>query len=487
MSNSQNQKLAEIKRLGTTDHYFFAKNVLGYHKMQPVPHQELCDHIQREDKRFKLTLMPRGSFKSSVVTVAGAVFEILKNPNIRILVASETQKNAVKFVREIREHFEKNEKFRYLYGDWVNKSGTWRDYEFTVNKRTRILKESTVMAASLEKQTVVGQHFDLVIIDDPCSSANTSNITQVEKTLDFYRLMLSVLEPTGRLWIIGTRWSILDLYGHLIETSAEQFSILHKQAIDREGNLLMPNILTKDFLDEQKRVQGERIFSNQYMNIPISDETATFKESQLQYYETPPQGLIYFMTVDPAIAGSVRSDFSAIIVNGVDYQHNYWIHEAINLKATPHVLIDKIFQLVDQYKPLMCLGMEKYMLEKVLKLAIEQEMEKRNMPFPIKDLETSNRVSKEARIRALQPKFENKKVFIKKDQKDLIHQLLTHPQCRHDDLLDALKSQLQITYPSDIIPKNEVTTTSHLSQNEKRVWDSLRKIDRRKVRKTVWM
>ena len=61
----------------------------------------------------------------------------------------------------------------------------------------------------------------------------------------------------------------------------------------------------------------------------------------------------------------------------------------------------KIRELAEKYQPLMCLGMEKFALEKVLKINLNEEMQRRQFVIPIRDLETNTRVSKQARIRAL--------------------------------------------------------------------------------------
>src|SRR3990167_4447001 len=126
------------------DYYTFCKYVLGFSKMTEKPHRELCEHILKPGKRKKICLVPRNSFKSSVVTTGFSIFSIVNNPNMRILIASETQKNSVKYVREIRDHFEGNGKLKALFGD-MSKSSHWRENEFTVSTRTKPYKEPTVM------------------------------------------------------------------------------------------------------------------------------------------------------------------------------------------------------------------------------------------------------------------------------------------------------------------------------------------------------
>lgn len=488
LNQTPESKLRHYASQGRDDLLFLCEKVLGYTKVRPNPHQDLIRFIESKEKRKKLILMPRGSFKSSVVTVANSIQRLIKNPNLRILIASETQKKSIKFVKEIRSHFESNQKFRALYGDWTNKGNTWRDGEFVIRPRFEIKKEPSVSSGSLEKGTQVGMHYDLILLDDVVSITNISTPDQIEKTINFYKLLLSILEPDGEILIVGTRWGHYELYGWLMDPENEEsqnFDVFHRAAEDDAGNLLMPDILSREYLDEMKKTQGHWIYNCQYLNKVENSELSAFKSNHLVYYDKAPEGLVNFMTIDPAISLKDRSDFTGIIINGCDYDHNWYILEALKIKVEPDRLIEMFFELSKKYYPIMVCGLEKFALEKMLRVNLFREMEKRNFFVPIKDLETSTKISKEARIRALQPRFESGQILIKKEHTELAHEILNFPNVRHDDLLDALKSQLQITFPSDNKPvvglKKDL---SHLSKKEQAIWNNIDNIAKRKVRRT---
>lgn len=467
------------------DPYYFCREILNYNRFIPEPHKALTDFLTTSKRRTNLILMPRGSFKSSAITVGYSVWNILKNPNIRILISSETQRNAIKFVGEIKGHFESNLKFRGLYGDWVNRGGCWTQYEFVVRNRTVPKKEPTVMASSLEKGTSVGLHFDIIILDDVVSINNINSEDQIQKTIDHYKLLLSILEPNGKIFVVGTRWGHYELYSWLIDPDGPEIEMVdqfYRTAEDDKGNPTMPSILSKEFLDQQRKTQGTFIFNCQYLNKAESSELNTFRKVDIQFYEKSPTGLIYFMTVDPAISQSEHSDFSGIIVNGVDYYGNWFIQEALQLRVQPSELIALIMELGKKYQPLMCLGMEKFALEKVLKHSLMMEMDKQDFFLPVKDLQTSTKISKEARIRSLQPIVSQRLLHIKKEHQALYYQLCYHPVVKHDDVLDALKSQTQIVFPSGTKPEVEIIST--LTDNEKAVWADLKNFQTRKVKRT---
>lgn len=489
---TQSEKLKWIANKAKTDYYFLCKEILGYKDIRPYPHQDLCDMLDRVGKRKKLILLPRGAFKSSVITVGGAIRRMIRNPNIRILISSETQIKSQAFVGEIKAHIEQNPKFRAIFGDWVSEDKAWREGEITINRRTQVLKEPTVTAASLEKMSSIGYHYDMIILDDVVSPLNVNTQEQLEKTIKHYTLLLSVLDPgfDKEIWVVGTRWHLSDLYGWIEDPQGqerEQFEIFVKAAVEPDGKLLLPDRLNKEYLEDQRKTQGDFLFSCNYLLRPINSDTATFQKEHVRIYQKAPgrEGLYFFMTVDPAVSLKTTADYTGIIVNGVDYEHNWWIHEAIQRRLELSDLIEMIFYLCDKYQPMMCLGLEKYALEKLLMVNLQQEMIKRNRSLPIKEIPTDNRVSKEHRIKALEPKFQAGKIYIKEEHEALKDQIIFHPQVKHDDLLDALKSQLAITFPGPLVEAKPEEKWAHLTQKEQKIWKHVQELgETRKVRRT---
>ena len=94
------------------DFAFFAEHVLGY-TVKPF-HASLIDFQGAAGNRC-LQLAPRGFGKSTLLTVARAVFEIIQDPNIRILIASKTEGFAETILREVKHHFEVNDRLRELF------------------------------------------------------------------------------------------------------------------------------------------------------------------------------------------------------------------------------------------------------------------------------------------------------------------------------------------------------------------------------------
>lgn len=487
--------LTTIKQKALDDFYFLAKEILGYKDLRDDPHRDLCRALsEKNNKRKKLVLMPRGSFKSSLVTVGFSIRTLIRNPNARILISSETQRNSIKYVREIRTQLEDNEKLKALFGEFSSPDRVWRDNEIVIASRTQALGDPSVMASSLERQSVVGRHFDLIICDDVVSRNNVNTQDQIQKTIDHYRLLLSVLDPGDdkMMIIVGTRWALNDLYGWIQDPEngeRGQFDIFIRSAIKKDGSLLLPDRLTTEFLQEQKMTQGSYIFSCQYLNEPINIETALFQIAQIQWYDTlETENLNYFISVDPAISTYGHSDYSGVVVVAVDENNHWWIVKAMNLKVDPGGLIEEIFSLVARYQPL-CLVMEKFMLEKMMKVALIEAMNKKKVFFGIREVPTNTRFSKEARIRSLSPKFEAKEVHLKRTgQEELYHELINYPQSKHDDVLDALKNISYVAFAPNPRPGNHTERLKHLPLKDQQIWEEKDQLLlRKRVKQTKWI
>jgi hypothetical protein len=179
-------------------------------------HIEMLEH-QDQHKEGQI-LAFRGARKSHYCTEVRILFEIVCNPNIRILLAGDAAGQAKMLLRGIKSHFEKNEELIATFGNFASGASKWDENEIIVGMRTAIgLKEPTVHAVGTET-TLPSRHYDIIIGDDLCTVDTTSTEGQRNKLKNwFYKTLLPCLEPDGKLWLIGTRWDEEDLHGWLVD------------------------------------------------------------------------------------------------------------------------------------------------------------------------------------------------------------------------------------------------------------------------------
>ena len=481
--------IAQVAQRARTDLFFLAKEILGYEKMTKATHQELCDYttsiLQGHDlpqteefdprKNLLLLLMPRGTFKSSVVTIGFTLQFFLNEPNGRVLIDSETFGKSKAFFREIRGHLETNEQYREVFKavhgvyplSTKNKMELWTDSELILACRSVPKKEPSISCAGIDV-TKNGMHYDLIICDDLHSEKNVTNSDQIQQVIDHYKLGFSLLDPGKPLIVIGTRWHELDLYGHIIEFEYEDFNVLKKSAYNPDGSLFFPEVLPEAELNRIRRRQGTSIFSKQYLNETVSDENAVFKLDQIIYKrwdEVKDRPINWYLMVDPSYSdprtGGKQSDFAALVLAGMDFQKDLYVRHIVRKKMTYSEIINEMFRIYTDEKFKDARKSMKIILEvigtKSLSYELSNEQKRRNTWLPVTEIKSYG-LNKEERIKGLSPFYEYGHIFHIRECpqiEELVQELLYFPVARHDDILDALANVLPYASP----PTNKVYNT----------------------------
>lgn len=193
------------------DFFFFAKNFLGYKDLDWNVHGQFVSVFESDAPR-KLVVMPRGTFKSTLGSVAYPIWRLLRNPNLTILLDSELYSNSKNFIREIKGHFQ-SEKMTDLFGSQIGPK--WDEGEIIIRSRTANKKEASITAGGVGT-TKIGQHYDLIIGDDYNSPQNSETIEKCTKVIDHVRYNLNILNPNGDYLIIGTRYAERDVIGFFL-------------------------------------------------------------------------------------------------------------------------------------------------------------------------------------------------------------------------------------------------------------------------------
>lgn len=190
-----------------------ARHLLGYSDLTEYTHGQVIESLEAESKR-KLIVMPRGTFKSSLCSVTYPIWLLLNNPNLRILLDGELYSNSKNFLREIKQHL-LSPRLVELFGPFKNDT-CWNEGEIIINQRTKNHKEASITASGLGAEKT-GQHYDYVLVDDVNSPENSNTQEKRDRVINHYRYLTSILEPTGTMVIIGTRYHESDLIGWIIK------------------------------------------------------------------------------------------------------------------------------------------------------------------------------------------------------------------------------------------------------------------------------
>jgi len=207
--------------LGMSSTYYLCKYILGYNKLSPGFHRKACKFYDEHLYDLQLHLHPRGNFKTTMFTVAGSIRLALLDPDITILIRTNTEDNAKEFVAEIKKHFISNQKFRTLFPEHAV---TMRREEgpagkFTTPARTKPWLRAPTFQGSSVSQRLTSRHFIHIKFDDIVDEDNTATPELRFKTRQTYNRSLSLcdgLTKEGLPWhhLVGTRWHLDDAYHH---------------------------------------------------------------------------------------------------------------------------------------------------------------------------------------------------------------------------------------------------------------------------------
>lgn len=466
--------LPALRLLANTDLFWFCKNVLGFTLLEEEPHGALCRWLQKPAPSGKrLILMPRVSFKTTIVSIGYMLWRLVQDPGERHLLDSDLRANAKKLLAVQRRHLETNIRLRQLYGDLTTETG-WTEEQITL-ARERISKEPSIMTSGMD-QVVVMLHFDRICGDDLVNNTNIITAESLEKTRDHIRLLNPLLElpeinPAREIVLLGTRWDDQDAYAWILrgtgldgeaieaeldrgESQIGEWSVFFRSAyrfidedktthyLAEEGDGLF-SLFTPKFLEAQRSSEnlGAYWFAANYLNNPVPAGDASFKREWFKYWTPPlPEQMDVLMIVDPAISEARHGDKSAIVIAGVTFGQDIYLFEAWKDRVNPRALIRHIYEFYRVYRPRL-VGIETVAFQRALKFMLDDVAAEEGVWMPIRELRPDTRETKEMRIRSVQPLYEDGRIWHTRSMGLLEMELLKWRSTRKrqpDDLADCL-------------------------------------------------
>lgn len=381
----------------------FSTQLLGY-KDIGIFHLESLKNIA-EIRRLenipsrRLWLWARGHFKTSLITEAHSVWLIVNNPNIRLLIVSNTLDIAKKILSNIKSHFIFNQSFRKIYPDFCPLASDEGKIEFgtteyfTVPNRTKALKEPTAMCAGVGTN-LTGLHFDYMKIDDLVTKDSVSNDTQIQASKDYYASLRQLFDnPTiPREDVIGTIYHFNDLHRDLQKNADFKQSFIPVASDMSFEDRVFPERFSKEGVQAilNDPSVGPYIFASQYMLNPINPADAKFREEWFKCYDKYPNGLAEYICVDPASTVKKKSDYTVLERWGVDHEGFHYLLEGVRDKLTTFQRIERLFSMVEHSNNL------KYVKYEVLGgrhgdiETIKEQMRLKRKYFSIRETKSTN-------------------------------------------------------------------------------------------------
>lgn len=218
---NKKEKLLQLQERCKHDLQFLVTKIMAMERWSSPLHDEARDVIESPGDR-KLLLLPRGHQKSTLFSVAWVIQQLLIDPNIRIKIISATWPLAKDLLHQIKAILEQSA-LPDIFGPFLESRCRWTVDCIDVAQRTKWLKDPTISTGGIDTGKT-GGHCDLMIFDDIVTPENTTTPEQVRKVVDGYQACLPLLDPGGRILMIGTRYVMADIYGYIIENESRSIN-----------------------------------------------------------------------------------------------------------------------------------------------------------------------------------------------------------------------------------------------------------------------
>lgn len=457
-------------------------------------HREVISWWTRQDAlKHQLLLLPRDHMKSALIAYRAA-WELTRDPTLRILYISSTSNLATKQLKFIKDILT-SDTYRLYWPEMVEpeeaKREKWTEREIAVDhpkRKEESIRDPSIFTAGLTTN-IVGMHCDIAILDDVVVAKNAYLEQGREKVKEQYGYLSSVEGSDGKEWVVGTRYHPLDLYAELISMEIEEydelgnvrnarplFEVMERQVEsvgDGTGEFLWPKQQRSDgkwfgfdteILARKKAQYTNKIhFRAQYYNDPHDVDSSPIQRSLFQYYNkdhlSKRDGRWYFKgarlnvtaAVDFAYSTGLKSDYTSIVVVGIDGLNNYYVLDIDRFKT------DKISEYYNrilrlhEYWGFRKIRAEVSAAQSVIVKDLKDNYIRRDgLALSVDEYRPSRWTgAKEERIMAtLEPKYANQQMWhYQSGNCQLLEEELIFMNPAHDDIKDALASAVDFAVP----------------------------------------
>ena len=414
-------------------------------------HAKMADAFERvargEVKRLIINMPPRHT-KSEFASYLLPAWFLGKFPHKKVIQTSHTAELALGFGRKVRNLVDQDVYHKVFPGVGLQAdskaAGRW-----DTNKGGNYFAIGVGGA-------VTGKGADLLIIDDPHSEQEAAlaevNPEIYDKTYEWYTSgPRQRLQPGGAIVVVMTRWSLKDLTGRVLKSSAQrggdEWEVIEFPAILPSDKPLWPEFWSMEELAALREELPNGKWMAQYQQQPTSETSAIIKRDWWQEWEheDPPYCEFTLQAWDTAFEKSNRADYSALTMWGVFYK------EDDNGTPQANIILLNAFRERMEFPRLKKVAVEQYQDWQPDSIIIEKKAsgapliyEMRAMGIPVAEFTPSKGNDKISRLNAVSDIFASGRVWAPATRwaEEVIDEVASFPSGEHDDYVDSVSLAL---------------------------------------------
>ncbi|EEY99309.1 phage protein [Vibrio sp. RC586] len=383
-----------------------------------------------------LDIEPRDHGKTTRNTQAMPLWLALNHPGSFIVICGASADSAKEMMDAIKDDLEDNELILDDYGE--QRGNTW------TKRKIKLANGSSIVAVG-RGQRLRGiknkyQRPTHIICDDLLDDKEVESPTLRRQAERWFKRVIMNLGKGALTIIANTIMHPDDLPSRLLNQIEDgrlpNWLGLRFSAITPSGRPLFPSRWSLQDL-ENKRIASGSAWWTEWMNRPIADEDADFKEDWFVYfkpYELDLRDCTIGMAVDPA-TGLKKGDWSFIAVVA---RHKITMVDHVlfakGWKESDLQFAQRIVDVYLQHRPSFVM-FETVAFQKIYKKEVMRYAKKKGVRLPVREFKGGN---KQVRIKSLSSQVENGLIQFLETQTLLRQMFLEFPR-GHDDGPDAVE------------------------------------------------
>ncbi len=273
--------LEKIKKAAREDPFIFSQYMSTDFEFPLAPmHKEWHDRIS--ENKYCVITSPKDHRKTTSISVERCLWELGKNPDLRIKIISHSDDLSGKILAEIKGHIAKDGgKYHDIFPEITEEGSTvWSASQIRLGG-SHIRKDSSIEACGV-LSSATGGKADLVIFDDVVSFKNAIlNPSMRQQVIDaFFSNWMDIKSgPEARIIYVATPWHKDDLTARLLKTPKFKG---FKYAIDENFNPVWKERWPKKALIEEFKFRGALYFNPAFRGLVMSDFDKTFNKEHIR-------------------------------------------------------------------------------------------------------------------------------------------------------------------------------------------------------------
>lgn len=345
-----------------------------YDNPKPIPphHVEMWEYCCSDAPQVAIAA-PRGSAKSTAITFAYVIAEVVFRNHDHILILSANEELASQFLNDIKVELQENEALQFAME--FKKFLKDRETEIVVLRKDGTKFRILVKGA---EQRMRGLKWErkrpsLVVVDDLEDEELVASEVRRDKFRRwFYGAVKPILRDGGQIRMVGTIMHMDSLLNRFMPPTKDKDtvntplkvystadrawkSVLFRAHNDDFSELLWPEMYSVKRLKEIKKDFAEQgmldVYSQEYLNNPIDQTTAYFRKTDFlpMTAEQKELHMVMYAAGDLAITENKKSAYTCLMVGGLDAQRRLFITDVRRERIDSLKIADEMFSIQDRH------------------------------------------------------------------------------------------------------------------------------------------